>query len=75
MLLANYQIQAHTETFMQLKTLLLTESVLKGPYFDDTPFIITSDGCKDGFSATHGENSDGSPPNCLYIEMNIPQGS
>ncbi|KAG1860028.1 hypothetical protein F4604DRAFT_1508725, partial [Suillus subluteus] len=49
--LISYWMQTHTETFMCLKTLLLAEPVLKGPCFDGTPFIVTSDGYKDGFGA------------------------
>jgi hypothetical protein len=31
--------------------MLISEPILKAPKFDGTPFIITSDGCKDGFCA------------------------
>lgn len=39
----------HTETFMELKTILVSEPVLKGPRFDGTPFVVTTDGCQEGF--------------------------
>ncbi|KAG1851164.1 hypothetical protein F4604DRAFT_1510173, partial [Suillus subluteus] len=38
-----------TEAFMALKQILVSEPVLKGPHFDGTPFIVTTDGCKDGY--------------------------
>ncbi|KIJ15364.1 hypothetical protein PAXINDRAFT_50169, partial [Paxillus involutus ATCC 200175] len=41
----------HTQSFLALKTALLSEPVLKSPKFDGTPFIITSDGSKDRFRA------------------------
>ncbi|KIK47921.1 hypothetical protein CY34DRAFT_72909, partial [Suillus luteus UH-Slu-Lm8-n1] len=43
--------QRHTRAFLKLKQILLTEPVLKAPTFDGTPFIVISDGCKDGFGA------------------------
>ena len=41
----------HTRAFLTLKTALTSEPVLKGPKWDGTPFIITTDGCKDAFGA------------------------
>ena len=35
--------------FLGLKKALTSEHMLKAPCFDGTPFIITSDGCQDGF--------------------------
>ncbi|KAF9553003.1 hypothetical protein CPC08DRAFT_599287, partial [Agrocybe pediades] len=33
-----------------LKIALTCEPVLKGPKFDGTPFVVTTDGCKYGFA-------------------------
>ena len=41
----------HTRAFLTLKAALTSEPVLKGPKWDGTPFIITTDGCKDAFGA------------------------
>lgn len=41
----------HTEAFLTLKRVLTSEPVLRRPRWDGTPFIVTSDGCKDGFGA------------------------
>ncbi|KIK35305.1 hypothetical protein CY34DRAFT_41694, partial [Suillus luteus UH-Slu-Lm8-n1] len=41
----------HTESFMNLKRILVEEPVLKSPRFDGIPFIITTDGCQEGFGA------------------------
>ncbi|KAI6025244.1 hypothetical protein PISMIDRAFT_78150, partial [Pisolithus microcarpus 441] len=38
-----------TKAFQQLKQVLMSEPVLRAPRFDGTPFILTTDGCKDGF--------------------------
>jgi hypothetical protein len=43
--------QRHMRAFLRLKQILIVEPVLHVPKFDGTPFIITSDGCKDGFGA------------------------
>jgi hypothetical protein len=37
--------------FLKLKEVLTSEPVLKAPHFDGTPFIVTSDGCQEGFGA------------------------
>lgn len=49
--LSKYWEQRHTKAFLKLKQILVSEPVLRAPKFDGTPFIITSDGCKDGFGA------------------------
>jgi len=39
----------HLETFVKLKSLLISEPVLRPLCFDGTPFILTMDGSKDAF--------------------------
>ena len=41
----------HTKAFLGLKAAMTSDPVLKGPKWDGTPFIITTDGCKDAFGA------------------------
>ena len=41
----------HTEAFLNLKKALTSEPVLRCPQWDGTPFIVTTDGCQDGFGA------------------------
>jgi len=41
----------HTRVFLKLKTIMTSEPVLRGPQWDGTPFIVTSDGSKDTFGA------------------------
>jgi transposase InsO family protein len=45
------QVCASQRAFLKLKQTLVTEPVLHAPRFDRSPFIITSNGCKDGFGA------------------------
>ena len=40
----------HDQAFLRLKVALTSEPILKGPKYDGTPFIITTDGCKYGFA-------------------------
>ena len=40
----------HTKTFVSLKARLISEPVLSAPVYDGTPFILTTDGCKDAFA-------------------------
>jgi hypothetical protein len=49
--LANTWSVAHQTAFLTLKNALTSEPVLKAPRFDGTPFIVTSDGCMEGFGA------------------------
>ena len=41
----------HDSAFVKLKAVLTSEPVLRNPRWDGTPFILTTDGCKDGFGA------------------------
>ena len=40
----------HDRAFLRLKIALTSEPVLKGPKYDGTPFIVTTDSCKYGFA-------------------------
>jgi hypothetical protein len=40
----------HSEMFIKLKSLLISEPVLRLPHFNGTPFILTTDGSKDAFA-------------------------
>jgi hypothetical protein len=42
----------HTQSFLKLKAALTNEPVLKGPRFDGTPFIVTSDGLGQGYGGS-----------------------
>ena len=40
----------HTKMFLTLKARLISEPVLSAPRYDGTPFILTTDGCKDALA-------------------------
>ena len=49
--LKDHWTDEHTRAFIALKAAMTSEPVLKGPKWDGTPFIVTTDGCKDAFGA------------------------
>ena len=54
--MANHRLEGrwsnqHTAAFLKLKVIMTSEPVLKGPKWDGTPFIVTSDGSMDTFGA------------------------
>lgn len=49
--LKDHWTEEHTKAFLALKATLTSEPVLKGPKWDGTPFVVTTDGCKDAFGA------------------------
>jgi hypothetical protein len=55
--------EEHEEAFMQLKIALTNEPALKGPKYDGTPFIITTDGCKYGFAGMLSQRHVSVTPN------------
>ena len=46
-----YWTTRHDRVFTKLKRVLMSDPVLRAPKFDGMPFVLTTDGCKDGFSA------------------------
>ena len=42
--------QSHMKTFLALKAHLMSEPILSAPWYNGTPFILTTDGCKDAFA-------------------------
>jgi len=47
----------HMHAFLKLKAIMMSEPVLRGPKWDGTPFIVTSDRSKDMFSAVLAQKS------------------
>ena len=48
--LEDHWTSAHDKAFVVLKIALTSAPVVKGPKYDGTHFIVTTDGCKDGFA-------------------------
>ncbi|KIK32872.1 hypothetical protein CY34DRAFT_100621, partial [Suillus luteus UH-Slu-Lm8-n1] len=43
--------QEHTKAFLDLKTAITSRPVLQAPKYDGSHFVITTDGCAEGFAA------------------------
>jgi hypothetical protein len=72
--LDTYWEQQHTKTFVRLKQILVSEPILCTPNFDGTPFIITSDGCKDGFGAVLAQQFTVQQPSGETVTRTYPIG-
>ena len=53
----------HTKAFLRLKSALINEPVLKGPCFDGSSFIVTSDGSGQGFGGLLAQKFSTKLPN------------
>ena len=49
--------EQHMKAFLKLKAIMTSEPVLRGPKWDGTPFIVTSDGSKETFGAVLAQKS------------------
>ncbi|OBZ66956.1 Retrovirus-related Pol polyprotein from transposon opus [Grifola frondosa] len=66
--LAERWTDAHTDSFLTLKTILTSEPVLRHPKWDGTPFIVTTDGCQEGFGAVLTQRFQTVLPNGRTVE-------
>lgn len=64
----------HTRAFLDLKAAMTSEPVLRGPKWDGTPFIITTDGCKDAFGAVLTQKFDHILPSGKVVQRLHPIG-
>ncbi|GAV99845.1 Retrovirus-related Pol polyprotein from transposon opus Includes: ame: Full=Protease [Lentinula edodes] len=64
----------HTKAFLALKKALVTEPVLKAPRWDGSSFIITTDGCKEGFAAAVAQRFEVVHPNGTTMYKMHPVG-
>ena len=58
----------HDKTFTHLKAVITTEPVLKGLRWDGTPFVVTTDGCKEGFAGVLVQRFKTTLPSGCVIE-------
>jgi hypothetical protein len=70
----------HTKAFLDLKAEITGEPVLRGPKWDRSPFIITTDGSQDAWCSTHSkvriytaewEGNTTPAPTGLCIQKNV----
>ena len=64
----------HTEAFINLKAEMISEPVLRGPKWDGSPFIITTDGSQDAFGAVLAQVFEYTLPSGKVIRRRHPLG-
>jgi hypothetical protein len=78
-IMTNYKLKdvwsdVHTKAFLDLKAEMTSEPVLRGPKWDGTPFIITTDGSQDAFGAVLTQRFDYTLPSGKVIQKLHPLG-
>ena len=64
--------ERHTKAFIRLKATLANKPVLKAPHWDGTHFILTTDGCKEGFAGVLTQKAISVLPNGKVVEKTHP---
>ena len=72
--LKNRWTDTHTEAFLNLKAEMTAKLVLRGPKWDGTPFIITTDGSQDAFGAVLTQKFEYALPSGKIIQCQHPLG-
>jgi transposase InsO family protein len=78
-IMANHKLKdrwtnVHTKAFINLKAEMTAEPVLRGPKWDGTPFIITTDGSQDAFGAVLTQRFEYALPSGKVIRRLHPLG-
>jgi hypothetical protein len=60
--------EKHTQTFLRLKAILTSYPVLRSPRWDGTPFIVTTDGCKEGFAGVLAQEFETTLPSGKVVK-------
>ena len=76
-IMTNYKLKdkwtkEHTKAFLKLKAEMVSEPVLRGPKWDGTPFIITTDGSQDAFGAVLTQRFEYTLPSGKVIRRQHP---
>jgi hypothetical protein len=70
--LASHWSPIHSKAFLQLKTQLTSEPVLRAPRYDGTPFTVTTDGSKDAFAGVLTQELETTLPNGKVVKRTHP---
>lgn len=75
--MTNYKLadkweRKHTEAFLKLKVALTSQPTLHAPRYDGTPFIVTTDGCQEGFGAVLTQRTKVTAPNGKTVNRTVP---
>lgn len=66
--------QEHTNAFLDLKTAITSRPVLQAPRYDGSHFVVTSDGCLEGFAAVLSQRVRTQTPTGRWVERMHPLG-
>jgi hypothetical protein len=66
--------QEHTKAFLDLKTAIMSRPVLQAPRYNGSHFVITSDGCIEGFAAVLVQRMRTQTPAGKWMEHLHPLG-
>ncbi|KIK36246.1 hypothetical protein CY34DRAFT_67569, partial [Suillus luteus UH-Slu-Lm8-n1] len=58
----------HTRTFLDLKVTITSRPVLHVPKYDRSHFVITTDGCIEGFAAVLSQQAKTQTPTGRWVE-------
>ena len=78
-IMANFKLKEiwtdeHTKAFLDLKAEMTNEPVLRGPKWDRSPFIITTDRCQDAFGAVLTQRFEHTLPSGKVVQHLHPLG-
>src|SRR6267154_2136499 len=62
----------HTTAFLDLKTALVSRPILQAPRYDGSNFMVTSDGCQEGFAAVLSQRVHKQKPSGKWGERLLP---
>jgi hypothetical protein len=62
----------HTAAFLDLKAALVSRPILQAPRYDGSNFIVTSDGCQEGFATVLSQRIRKQKPSGKWVEHLLP---
>ncbi|KAG2748792.1 hypothetical protein P692DRAFT_20643977, partial [Suillus brevipes Sb2] len=71
--LRNFKLQGlweekHTKALLDLKAALVSKPILQAPKYDGSNFVVTSDGCAEGFAAVLSQRTRTQSPSGKWTE-------
>ena len=62
----------HTKAFLNLKIALMSQPTLHAPRYDGMPFVVTTDGCQEGFGAVLTQQTELQTPSGKTVLQTVP---
>jgi hypothetical protein len=70
--LEEWWTEEHMRAFLDLKIAITSEPILRGPKWDSTPFIVTTNGCKEGFAGMLAQRLAHTKPDGTVVQKRHP---